>query len=60
MTRRSHFGTAGTKGQLVIPADLREQLGIMAGDRISLTATANGVLERDVRLGRDGISSSGH
>ncbi len=44
MAQRSYFGTVGTKGQLVIPADLREQLGIVAGDRISLTATANGVL----------------
>ena len=44
MARRSYFGTVGTKGQLVIPADLRQQLGIAAGDRISLTATAQGLL----------------
>ena len=44
MAHRSYFGTVGTKGQLVIPADLREQLGIAAGDRISLTATAQGLL----------------
>ena len=30
------FGTAtvGTKGQIVIPADAREELGIKAGDRL--------------------------
>lgn len=44
MVQRSYFGTVGSKGQLVIPADLREQLGIAAGDRISLTVTADGVL----------------
>ena len=44
MAHRSYFGTVGMKGQLVIPAELREQLGIVAGDRISLTATAQGLL----------------
>lgn len=44
MTERSYFGTVGSKGQLVIPADLREQLGISSGDKISFTTTEHGVL----------------
>lgn len=36
MHRKKLYGTAtvGTKGQVVIPADAREELGIAAGDRL--------------------------
>lgn len=36
MHRKKLYGTAtvGTKGQVVIPADAREELGISAGDRL--------------------------
>ena len=35
------YGTAtdGTKGQVVIPADVREQLNIAAGDRLYVVAS---------------------
>ncbi len=36
MYKKKLYGTAtvGTKGQVVIPADAREELGIEAGDRL--------------------------
>ena len=36
MHNKKLYGTAtvGTKGQVVIPADAREELGIQAGDRL--------------------------
>ena len=36
MHQKKLFGTAtvGTKGQIVIPADAREELGIQSGDRL--------------------------
>lgn len=36
------FGTAtvGSKGQVVIPADAREELGIMPGDRLYVIGSA--------------------
>lgn len=36
MHHKKLYGTAtvGTKGQVVIPADAREELGIAAGDRL--------------------------
>ena len=38
------YGTAtvGTKGQVVIPADAREALGIMPGDRLYVMASKQG------------------
>lgn len=37
------FGTAtvGTKGQVVIPADAREELGIMPGDRLYVVGSCH-------------------
>jgi AbrB family looped-hinge helix DNA binding protein len=38
------YGTAtvGTKGQVVIPADAREELGIEAGDRLYVIGSCRG------------------
>lgn len=38
------YGTAtvGTKGQVVIPSDAREQLGIEAGDRLYVLGSKHG------------------
>jgi AbrB family looped-hinge helix DNA binding protein len=38
------YGTAtvGTKGQIVIPADAREELGIKAGDRLYVVSAMHG------------------
>ncbi|AKM80482.1 TPA: AbrB/MazE/SpoVT family DNA-binding domain-containing protein [Candidatus Saccharibacteria bacterium] len=38
------YGTAtvGTKGQVVIPSDAREQLGIKAGDRLYVLGSKHG------------------
>ena len=40
--------TVSTKGQLVIPAQMREELGIEAGDRIALTMEDGAILLRPV------------
>lgn len=39
------YGTAtvGTKGQVVIPAEAREELGIKTGDRLYVVNAMNGV-----------------
>ncbi|MDB5167093.1 MAG: AbrB family transcriptional regulator [Candidatus Saccharibacteria bacterium] len=48
------YGTAtvGTKGQIVIPADAREELGIKTGDRLYVIGTpkagALGLLKEDM------------
>ena len=45
MYKKKLYGTAtvGTKGQVVIPADAREELGIETGDRLYVVgATENG------------------
>ena len=41
--QRRLYGTAtvGTKGQIVIPADAREELGIKTGDRLYVVNTPN-------------------
>jgi AbrB family looped-hinge helix DNA binding protein len=38
------YGTAtiGSKGQVVIPADAREELGLKAGDRLYVVSAGNG------------------
>ena len=36
--------TAGSKGQLVIPAEMRQQLGISPGDQVVLELTEEGVM----------------
>jgi AbrB family looped-hinge helix DNA binding protein len=44
MHEKKLFGTAtvGTKGQIVIPADAREQMGIKQGDRLYVIGSAEG------------------
>lgn len=44
MHNKKLYGTAtvGTKGQIVIPADAREELGIKAGDRLYVVNAMNG------------------
>lgn len=41
MHNRKLYGTAivGTKGQIVIPADAREELNVMPGDRLYVVGT---------------------
>lgn len=43
MHHKKLFGTAtvGTKGQIVIPADAREELGIKTGDRLYVIGSPN-------------------
>ena len=45
MQNKRLYGTAtvGTKGQVVIPADAREELDIKPGDRLYVVNTAHGV-----------------
>jgi AbrB family looped-hinge helix DNA binding protein len=40
--------TISTKGQLVIPVQMREELGIAAGDRVALTIENGAILLRPV------------
>ncbi len=44
MHNKKLYGTAtvGTKGQVVIPADAREELGISAGDRLYVVGSEAG------------------
>lgn len=44
MHNKKLYGTAtvGTKGQVVIPADAREELGIKPGDRLYVVNAMNG------------------
>ena len=44
MSAKKLYGTAtvGTKGQVVIPADARLQMGIEAGDRLSVIGPQKG------------------
>lgn len=44
MHNKKLYGTAtvGTKGQVVIPADAREELGISAGDRLYVVGSKAG------------------
>lgn len=44
MQNKKLYGTAtvGTKGQVVIPADAREELGIKPGDRLYVVSTMHG------------------
>lgn len=44
MHNKKLYGTAtvGTKGQVVIPADAREELGISAGDRLYVVGSETG------------------
>lgn len=44
MHNKRLYGTAtvGTKGQIVIPADAREELGIKAGDRLYIVNAMHG------------------
>jgi AbrB family looped-hinge helix DNA binding protein len=45
----------GDRGRLVLPAQVRHELGLEAGDRLVVRACANGVIELepwDVHLGR--------
>ena len=44
MEDRKLYGTAtvGTKGQIVIPADAREEMGIKSGDRLYVVGKASG------------------
>jgi AbrB family looped-hinge helix DNA binding protein len=44
MNQRPYFATIDTQGQVIIPPDLREHLGIVAGDQISMTSTEQGLL----------------
>jgi len=53
MHEKKLYGTAtvGTKGQVVIPADAREELGIMPGDRLYVVGSPNtgfiGLIQED-------------
>jgi len=44
MEDRKLYGTAtvGTKGQIVIPADAREEMGIKSGDRLYVVGKPDG------------------
>jgi AbrB family looped-hinge helix DNA binding protein len=44
MNKKKLYGTAtvGTKGQVVIPADAREELGIQPGDRLYVIGAPHG------------------
>lgn len=44
MHNKKLYGTAtvGTKGQVVIPADAREELGIKSGDRLYVVGSEKG------------------
>jgi len=44
MHNRKLYGTAtvGTKGQVVIPADAREEMNIQSGDRLYVVGPADG------------------
>lgn len=44
MHEKKLYGTAtvGTKGQIVIPADAREELGIQTGDRLYVIGSPEG------------------
>ncbi len=44
LTKKRLYGTAtiGTKGQVVIPADAREELGLQAGDRLYVMNAGHG------------------
>lgn len=44
----SILATVSTKGQLVIPSKMREELGIEAGDRVALTMEEGAILLRPV------------
>lgn len=43
--QRTFNVTVTSKGQMTIPADVREALGILAGDRLELALAGNGKIE---------------
>ena len=48
--------TISSKGQVTVPADVRRQLGVRAGDRIAFVATDEGTVEiRPVRYVLDDV-----
>jgi AbrB family looped-hinge helix DNA binding protein len=54
-----------TKGQVVIPKQLREQWGLATGTRVRVTSTAAGiqltpVLARDAKAVRKGLGLAGY
>ncbi len=53
----SRFATLSTKGQVVIPKDVRDELGWDPGTDLELTQTLSGVVLKAVKSSRRRISA---
>lgn len=42
---KTHVSTISSKGQVTVPADVRRQLGVEAGDQITFVTTDDGKVE---------------
>jgi AbrB family looped-hinge helix DNA binding protein len=53
----SRYATLSTKGQVVIPKDVRDELGWQSGADLELTQTLGGVVLKAVKSSRRRISA---